>query len=85
MDFPESEFEIKRGFQLLGEALRGKLLPREGGPPSYGTADEFMFMNYDDLGQRVFKHRHTKNYVFLTKDNELVIPSDGSPWHRGTF
>jgi len=46
--------------------------------------DEFMLMNVAN-GQAQFKHRHTRNYVFLRADGTFSIPSTGNAWLKGTF
>lgn len=48
-------------------------------------ADEFMFMQIDEKGVVGFKHRLTRNYVFLSADGVLIVPKTVNAFMRGLF
>ncbi len=72
-------------FNKLAIALKGVLLKRYDGTTSEGTADEFMLMQQDDDGVIAFKHRQTRNYVYLRGGYKLYVPMTGNPFNRGEF
>jgi hypothetical protein len=48
-------------------------------------AGEFMFMQIDERGVAGFKHRLTRNYVFLSADGVLIVPKTANAFMRGQF
>jgi len=71
-------------FVMLEESLRTFPLPKSDGSRRYAFVGEFMLM---DVSGRVvfFKHRDTRNYIYMDKlTGALSIPVGGY-FHRGTF
>jgi len=80
----EREGIVNGYFVMLDESLKTFPLPTSDGSTRYATADEFMLM--DVSGDIVyFKHRDTRNYIYMKKrTGELHVPIGGY-FHRGTF
>jgi len=77
--------QINKHFERLNEALKGVGLPTESGEHRKGVhAGEFMFMNETEDGQANFKHIGSRNYLYLTKADRVLIPT-GTAFHQGTF
>jgi len=49
------------------------------------SADDFMLMRVRDDGTLDFKHRDTRNYLFVLPDGRLLIPDTGAPFALGYF
>jgi hypothetical protein len=75
-------------FARLEKVLKFRMLPTQDGGKRMAEAEEFMFMQVNSDGSLGFKHRDTRNYVYLKRDHEgddyLKIPT-GGPFHGGTF
>lgn len=84
-------------FGRLVELLKDRKLPCENGPARVCSPDEFMFMQ-ETQGQGCFKHRDTRNYIYVRKSGapgafpppvprafELFIPVTETAFHRGFF
>jgi hypothetical protein len=74
-------------FERLQKALHRTPLPLSDQTTRYAQADEFYCMLHtQELTQQTipFKHRDSRNYLYLRPDNSLFIPTEG-PFHRGTF
>ena len=65
-------FEVDNWFRLLEVALRSTPLPCVSGNRTAQT-DEFMFMGINGCGQGMFKHRNTRDYVYLGRGGPLTI------------
>lgn len=80
------------GFKLLAKALKTYGLPVSGGKYRKGVdADEFMFMGLQTAKVRgkdedvyAFKHRDTRNYLYVTMDGKIIVPK-GGPFAGGVF
>jgi hypothetical protein len=57
--------EIKEYFSKLTAALADFPLPTEHGKPRIVASQEFMLMHRSADGAIGFKHRDTRNYIFL--------------------
>lgn len=79
-----SKKEIDALFVLLSDCLGKVKLISESGEYRHVKCDEFMFMGIkDDYAQ--FKHRETRNYVFL-QDQCLIVPREkDKPYLHGEF
>ena len=71
-------------FTMLEQSLKTFPLPTSDGSSRLASVDEFMLM--DVSGDIVyFKHRNTRNYIYMRKQNgKLHVPVSGY-FHRGTF
>lgn len=78
-------------FRILAERLKTHPLPTEAGGTRTAEADEFMLMHEQPSpdGRIVgFKHRDTRNYVFLIAcrgEVTLYVPVTDQPFRRGFF
>jgi hypothetical protein len=63
-------------FPILAELIEGQEFKTSVGTRSDVVADEFMLM-WCDNETAAFKHRDTRNYVYLRKPRMYV---DGHPW-----
>jgi hypothetical protein len=82
--------EVNRAFSLLEAQLAKTILPTEAGTFRQVCADEFMLMHQDtEIGAYAFKHRDTRNYVFLLPlghgSYELYVPRTHKPFMQGFF
>lgn len=75
---------VEAAFGVLESLLAGQKLACEHGPARYATADEFMWMGRHDRVD-LFKHRDSRNYVWVTDDGELVVPFTKNAFNRGYF
>ena len=80
---------INHQFERLDKALLSRRLKKEDGSERYAKACEFMMMMASpDSAYIPFKHRDSRNYLYLTKsdeDREIFIPVTSEPFKRGTF
>jgi len=71
--------QIKKDFERLNSALDSYDLPTEAGHTRRGvSADEFMLMSADPIGNVKFKHCITRNYLVLREDDTIYIPKGGA-------
>jgi hypothetical protein len=95
-----SQGEINTLFLALDRHLKSQPLPQESDKPRIASADEFMLMTMQRSGRIDFKHRDTRNYVYLVpapKDDvlgrfgvlndgwRLEVPFTSEPFKRGYF
>lgn len=64
------------GFNILEESLPTDECPAE--------ACDFMLMDERD-GRLAFKHRDSRNYIFVLKDGSIHVPKRDEPFMRGEF
>jgi len=69
----------------LQDAINNNRLPGYNGGTVRTTLDDWMLMYLEANGTAAFKHRDTRNYIYVQSDGELVVPQTDSPWHRGVF
>jgi len=75
---------VASAFRTLTALLSRQPLPSLAQGSRYASADEFELMAIvDDSAQ--FKHRHTRNYVYVQADGTLKIPRLEQPFLRGYF
>jgi len=80
--------EINEAFNTLKKGLEKTKLPsKELGPPDrFANISEFMLMEYiPEVKRYGFKHRLSRNYIFVYKDGTVNIPSRDEPWMKGGF
>ena len=88
--------EIERLFVQVEASLARTTLPTEEGGRRSVPADEFMLMHVADGSVAGFKHKPTRNYVFLMladrkidgvnfAKNDLYVPMTNEPFMRGFF
>lgn len=79
---------------ILASLLAGRMLACEKGPARIVPASEFGIMHVNGLEEVGFKHRGTRNYVYLRKrfDKDqgsdvwvLDVPFTPDAFHRGFF
>jgi hypothetical protein len=78
---------IDKWFFLLECVLKARPLKCADGSERLASASEFMFMGLRGGEAAAFKHRDTRNYIYLLSDGGLYVP-EGRPWgsfHQGTF
>ena len=82
-----TEEEINKLFEALKYRLSYTLLNTEEGRKRKADAGEFMFMSISEKRFAMFKHIHTRNYVYLDMNNQnvLFVPSLDKPFFRGFF
>ncbi len=80
-----TEAEVKPTFERLDVALAKQKLQRTGGGMEHVHADEFMLMQFGDKGEAQFKHRDSRNYVYLFDNGYLFVPKTETPFNRGEF
>jgi hypothetical protein len=85
MSMPKNQAEVDAQFARLEVALANVPLKREAGHKEIAKADEFMLMQFGAQGEVQFKHRETRNYVFLFPSGRLFVPETTEPFTRGTF
>ena len=69
----------------LQDAINNNRLPSRGGRTKQTTLKDWSLMYHDANGTAAFKHRETRNYIYIRKDGELVAPKTDREWHRGLF
>lgn len=76
-------------FSALDGLLAVHDLPTSDGSRRRVPADEFMLMHLEPGGRAGFKHRVTRNYVFLSPigggEYLLRVPQTRQAFQRGTF
>lgn len=85
--------DVKKYFPILEELLATRKLPCEHGPARIVSVDEFMLMGVSaPLGTAGFKHRDTRNYVYVRRVNRggadtwtLDVPNTGEAFNLGWF
>lgn len=77
--------EVKTQFERLQVALANVPLKRAAGFKQIVPVDEFMLMQIGDKGEAQFKHRDTRNYVYLFPTGRLFVPETSEPFNRGEF
>ena len=79
---------------ILAERLKERKLASEHGPARFASADEFGIQHVNGLEEVGFKHRDSRNYVYLRKrfDKEvghdvfiLDVPFTTLAFHLGFF
>lgn len=89
--FAFEDLDVSIMFLVLADKLRVAQLRTEHQGMRYALATEFMLMHKDDQGRVGFKHRCTRNYVFLVPDDthpygfRLQIPEEQTAFMRGYF
>ena len=91
--FAKSRAEIDRDFEVLDRLLKTTPLPIQAGGYRHAGANEFMWMHQTAEGIRGFKHRVTRNYIFMVpafKGAEnvfsLYVPLEPQkPFNQGWF
>lgn len=68
--------EVEQAFKQLEGALRFSPLPNGQGGSRYVAANEFMLMHRNVIAYG-FKHRNTRNYVYLVNGNRLLYGGNG--------
>lgn len=71
-------------FDVLADLLQDRPMYSTNGVRHDVTADEFMLMTVDGKGIVQFKHRHTRNYVFV-QNGELIVPKTRQAFMGGFF
>lgn len=66
-------------------ALDATPLADENGKRTFRNNGEFMLMQVDKAGTLGFKHRQSRNYVFLHADGRFEVPASEHYFMRGTF
>jgi len=85
--------DVKKYFPILEGLLKDRKLPCEHGPARIVSVDEFMLMSVSEpLGTAGFKHRDTRNYVYVRRVNRqgvdtwtLDVPNSGEAFNLGWF
>jgi hypothetical protein len=77
--------DVEPQFERLQIALDKVQLEREEGKFTRATSDEFMLMQFGEDGEAQFKHRDSRNYVYLFPNGRLFIPKTEVPFNRGLF
>lgn len=81
----------KVAFKALDMQLKRTKLSTSSGEDRIASADEFMLMNPtgqatgDPKKAWAFKHRKTRNYVYLDSMGKLWVPKTSKDFHKGTF
>jgi hypothetical protein len=71
-------------FVMLEHSLKTIPLPKSDGSWRYAQADEFMLMGISG-GVVMFKHRDTRNYIWMDKRTGAISIPIGGAFHRGVF
>jgi len=81
-----TEKEINYHFSGLVDRLAVTPLPTEKGGTRQAKANEFMLMHVGENGWIGFKHRDTRNYIFLSPNHkQLYVPQTKEPFMLGHF
>ena len=80
---PEQE-KADYWFDVLADLLQDRPMYSTDGIRHDVSADEFMLMGITDYGVVQFKHRNTRNYVFV-ENGELTVPKTQQAFTRGFF
>ena len=75
---------INQHFEKLEILLKDRTLACEDGTRRKADVDEFMLMQVQN-GIASFKHRHTRNYVYILQNGFLYVPMTPEPFNRGYF
>jgi hypothetical protein len=73
---------LSAAFKNLDPLLSTRPLKRENGKVEIVAADEFMLMG-DENGVQSFKHRDTRNYVYVR--SVLEVPETDQSFRGGKF
>jgi hypothetical protein len=71
--------------QKLQQILDTILLETSTGIKRKVNASEFYHMGRTADGGAQFKHRHTRNYVYLLPNQTLVVPKTNKAFQKGIF
>jgi hypothetical protein len=74
---------VRVAFGLLSSALERYRLPTSSGAYRTAKAHEFMLMQ-ESKGRFDFKHRDSRNYLWMFPDGRIVTPAGGS-FHQATY
>ena len=77
--------EVQDRFADLSAQLSVRELPTSTGATRKAHVGEFMLMAIGDKGEAQFKHRNTRNYVFITPAGKLVVPQTQEAFMQGFF
>jgi len=69
----------------LQDAINNNRLPAQDGGTKLTTIEDWMLMHHEEDGTAAFKHRDTRNYIYIRQDGELIVPQTENPWQRGRF
>ena len=72
-------------FSILDDLLLDRPMRTTDGTRYDVTAEEFMMMGENESSTKIqFKHRNTRNYVFI-QNGELIVPRKQENFMRGFF
>lgn len=83
--FKTLETALKAGRFVWTTGAKSRWEDEKGESIPTPSADDFMLMRVRDDGTLDFKHRDTRNYLFVLPDGRMLIPDTGAPFALGHF
>lgn len=82
----EYQYVAREWFEIAIRKMKGIKLDRQDGTKTEADVEkEFMFMGVSDYGYGMFKHIHTRNYLYIHKSGNVIIPKKDQAFNRGVF
>lgn len=76
--------EVTKAFERLELVLWSNHLPDGNNGQRLASAKEFMYMGHNGA-EVAFKHIETRNYLWLTRDNNLILGDGVSAFEKHDF